>query len=65
VEATFFLVDVTRRYLTEIGALIDEGKLKTHVGAVLPLADARETHLMLEGIRPHPKGKIVLRVGAG
>ena len=27
---------------------------------MLPFADAREAHLMLEGVRPHPKGKIVL-----
>jgi NADPH:quinone reductase-like Zn-dependent oxidoreductase len=58
------LVDVKRQYLAEIAKLIDDGKLRTHVGAVLPLADAREAHLMLEGVRPRPKGKIVLKVGA-
>jgi hypothetical protein len=31
---------------------------------VLPLADAREAHFLLEGVRPRPKGKIVLAVGA-
>jgi NADPH:quinone reductase-like Zn-dependent oxidoreductase len=64
VEATFFLVDVTSRYLTEIARLLDGGELRTNVGAVLPLADAREAHIMLEGARPRPKGKIVLAVGA-
>jgi NADPH:quinone reductase-like Zn-dependent oxidoreductase len=64
VEAVFFLVNVTRQYLAEIASLIDGGKLRTRVGAVLPLADAREAHFMLEGVRPHPKGKIVLTVGA-
>ncbi|MCI0428894.1 MAG: NADP-dependent oxidoreductase [Nitrospiraceae bacterium] len=64
VEATFFLVKVTSRHLAEIAALIDNGKLRTRVGAVLPLADAREAHFMLEGLRPQPKGKIVLTVGA-
>jgi NADPH:quinone reductase-like Zn-dependent oxidoreductase len=64
VEATFFLVNVTRHYLTEIARLVDRGKLRTNVGAVLPLADAREAHLMLERVRPQPKGKIVLDVGA-
>jgi len=64
VEASFFLVNVTRQYLTEIGRLVDGGKLRTKVGAVLPLADAREAHLMLERVRPQPKGKIVLAVGA-
>jgi NADPH:quinone reductase-like Zn-dependent oxidoreductase len=64
VEAAFFLVDVTRRHLCEIARLVDEGALRTRVGAVLPLADAREAHLMLERVRPQPKGKIVLAVGA-
>ncbi len=64
VEASFFLVNVTRHHLTEIARLIDGGKLRTRVGAVLPLADAREAHLMLERVRPQPKGKIVLAVGA-
>ena len=65
VEATFFLVNVTSQCLAEIASLIDGGELRTRVGAVLPLADAREAHLMLERIRPQPKGKIVLRAGAG
>ncbi|MGY4622907.1 NADPH:quinone reductase-like Zn-dependent oxidoreductase [Bradyrhizobium sp. USDA 4486] len=64
VEATFFLVDVTSQYLTKIARFIDGGKLRTNVAAVLPLADAREAHLMLERVRPQPKGKIVLDVGA-
>lgn len=64
VEAAFFLVNVTSQYLTEIARLIDGGQLRTKVGAVLPLADAREAHLMLEHVRPQPKGKIVLDVGA-
>jgi NADPH:quinone reductase-like Zn-dependent oxidoreductase len=62
VDATFFLVNVTTRHLTEIAKLIDGGALRTRVGAVLPFADAREAHLMLEGIRRPPKGKIVLAV---
>ena len=62
VEATFFLVNVTSQYLMEIARLIDGGKLRTNVGAVLPLEDAREAHLMLERVRPRPKGKIALAV---
>ncbi len=65
VEASFFLVNVTTAYLTAIAELIDDGMLRTNVGTVLPLADARDAHLMLEGVRPHPNGKIVLRVGDG
>jgi NADPH:quinone reductase-like Zn-dependent oxidoreductase len=63
VEAAFFLVNVTSQYLAEIAGLVDGGKLRTRVGAVLPLAHAREAHLMLERLRPQPKGKIVLTVG--
>jgi NADPH:quinone reductase-like Zn-dependent oxidoreductase len=64
VEAAFFLVNVTSQYLAEIAGLVDGGKLRTRVGTVLPLADAREAHFMLEGIRPHLNGKIVLAVVA-
>lgn len=64
VEARFFLVDVTTSNLAEITRLLDAGELKTHVGAVLPLSQAREAHLMLEGLRPKPKGKIVLTAAA-
>jgi NADPH:quinone reductase-like Zn-dependent oxidoreductase len=64
VEAAFFLVNVTSKYLTKVAHFVDGGKLRTNVGAVLPLADAREAHLMLERVRPQPKGKIVLDVGA-
>ena len=64
VDATFFLVKVTSQYLTEIADLIDSGKLRTRVGTVLPLADARQAHFILEGRRPPSKGKIVLTVEA-
>lgn len=60
VEAAFFLVNVTTQRLDEIAALIDRGELKTQVGAVLPLSNAIEAHLMLEHLKPQPKGKIVL-----
>jgi NADPH:quinone reductase-like Zn-dependent oxidoreductase len=62
VDAAFFLVNVTTSHLTEIAGLIDSGELRTRVGTVVPLADAHEAHLMLEGMRPVPKGKIVLTV---
>ena len=60
VDAAFFLVNVTTKDLAEIVKLIDDGALRTHVGAVLPLSGAIQAHLMLEGLRPRPKGKIVL-----
>ena len=62
VNAAFFLVEVTTERLRRIAELIDRGELKTHVGVVLPLADAREAHMMLEGRRPLPRGKIILNV---
>lgn len=62
VDATFFLVNVTTRHLAELTEMIDSGHLRTRVGAVLPLADAREAHFILEGRRPPLKGKIVLAV---
>jgi NADPH:quinone reductase-like Zn-dependent oxidoreductase len=64
VNAAFFLVKVTTERLRKIAELIDRGELKTRVGRVLPLADAREAHMMLEGRRPLPRGKIILDVEA-
>ena len=64
VEAAFFLVNVTSQYLAEIAGLVDAGTLRTRVGAVLSLADAREAHFMLDHLRPQPKGKIVLTLEA-
>ncbi|HEX4368244.1 MAG TPA: NADP-dependent oxidoreductase [Rhodopila sp.] len=62
-SARFFLVDVTTERLIRIGGMLQRGTLRTDVGAVLPLAAARTAHAMLEGTRPHPRGKIVLRIG--
>jgi hypothetical protein len=33
------------------------------VGAVLPLAELRTVHEMMEGMRSRPRGKIVLKTG--
>lgn len=62
IQASFFLVHVTADDLSRIAALVDAGELPPFVGRVLPLADARAAHEMLDGIRPRPKGKIVLDV---
>lgn len=64
VAAAFFLVNVTSQYLAKIARLIDAGELRTKPVTVLPLADAREAHFMLEGVRPQPKAKIVLAAAA-
>ena len=62
VRALFFLVNVTTAHLAQIATMIDAGDLTVNVGAVLPLADARVAHEMLEGSRSRPRGKIVLNV---
>jgi NADPH:quinone reductase-like Zn-dependent oxidoreductase len=64
VTAAFFLVEVTTERLRAIAELIDGGELKTCVGAVLPLSDARDAHMMLERRLASPRGKIVLDVEA-
>jgi NADPH:quinone reductase-like Zn-dependent oxidoreductase len=64
VTAVFLLVQVATAPLARIASLLDDGQLRTtRVGTVLPLTDARVAHEMLEGIRPRPRGKIVLQVG--
>lgn len=62
ISAAFFLVQVTTEHLSRIAALIDAGQLMPRVGAILPLARARDAHLMLDRAPPAPKGKIVLQV---
>ena len=60
VRASFFLVEVTADRLQRIAELIDAGRLKTEVGEVLWLDEARHAHEMLEGA-PHRRGKIILK----
>ena len=60
VTAHFFLVDVKSAILARLADMIVRGVLATSVGAILPLASAREAHEMLEGTRPRPRGRIVL-----
>ena len=64
IRAGFMLVRVDTACLEQIAQLIEAGELATHVGAVLPLAQASQAHEMLEGILPRPGGKIVLEVDA-
>lgn len=64
VDSHFFLVNVTTERLETIARMIDAGDLVPQVGTVLPLAAARTAHEMLEGKKSHPRGKIVLRIGA-
>jgi NADPH:quinone reductase-like Zn-dependent oxidoreductase len=60
-KAVFFLVEVNTARLDKIRELFDTGKLRTDVGTVLPLDQAKTAHEMLAGA-PHARGKIVLKV---
>ena len=46
--------------LNRIAGLVDEGKLRPHVGTILPLHEARQAHELIQ--TGHTRGKIVLRV---
>jgi NADPH:quinone reductase-like Zn-dependent oxidoreductase len=59
VSANFMLVEVKTEALLEIADLFAKGVLRTRIGNVLPLSQARMAHQMLEG-REHLPGKIVL-----
>jgi NADPH:quinone reductase-like Zn-dependent oxidoreductase len=61
VRAVFFLVEVTTARLTKIAQMIDAGELKTEVGEVLWLDEARQGHEMLEGTHRR-RGKIVIKI---
>ena len=51
------LAQVTTERWTKIAKLIDAGELKTEVGEVVWLDEARQGHDMLEGA-PHRRGKL-------
>jgi NADPH:quinone reductase-like Zn-dependent oxidoreductase len=61
-RGAFFIVEPNRAQLIELGQLIDKGTLRVVVGAVLPLARAREA--FEQGSAGHKRGKIVLQVAA-
>jgi NADPH:quinone reductase-like Zn-dependent oxidoreductase len=60
VHVGFMLVDVTTPALAEIAKLVDQGTLKVAIGQVLPLDQLRVAHEMMEGMRPKPRGKLVM-----
>jgi NADPH:quinone reductase-like Zn-dependent oxidoreductase len=53
-----FVRDANGAQLREIGRLVDEGTLRPEVGAVFPLADAREAFMAKS--TKHIPGKVVL-----
>jgi NADPH:quinone reductase-like Zn-dependent oxidoreductase len=60
VRGKFFIVRSDRLQLIEIARLIDRGYIRPVVGAVMPLADARNAFERMAA--PGKKGKIVLQV---
>lgn len=59
VKSIFFYVEVSTERLDLVSKWLDDGKLVTRVGTVLPLENVREAHEALAGA-PHKPGKIVL-----
>jgi NADPH:quinone reductase-like Zn-dependent oxidoreductase len=55
----FFIVDMNVEQLTKIGNLLDEGKLKTIIGAVFEFADV--VNAFKQGEAGHAHGKIVVK----
>jgi NADPH:quinone reductase-like Zn-dependent oxidoreductase len=62
-RAVFFIVEVSTVRLEKIRELFDAGVLRSDVGTVLPLEQARAAHEMLAGA-PHARGKIVLAIAS-
>jgi len=61
VQVRFFYAEVTTSRLEILNALFENGTISARVGSILPLAEARDAHLMLAGA-PHQPGKIVLQL---
>lgn len=64
IDARFMLVEVTTEALAELAVQFDAGSLRPWVGCVLPLAQSRLAHEMMEQRSAHRPGKIVLAVDA-
>lgn len=60
VNAKGILVKPDAKQLSQIAELIEAGKIKVTVSAVVPLADVAKAHEMIE--TGHTRGKIVLKV---
>lgn len=61
VRAAFVEVDVTAKLLEPLTKLFDTKQITTQLAAVLPLAEVRRAHEMIES-HQHPSGKIVLKM---
>ncbi|WP_208720036.1 zinc-binding dehydrogenase [Amycolatopsis circi] len=51
--------------MVERGRLVDQGKLRPVIGAVLPLSDVAKAHALVEGgsAGGRPRGKVAIAVG--
>jgi NADPH:quinone reductase-like Zn-dependent oxidoreductase len=56
---TVFVKPNTKQ-LSEIGHLLEQGKLKVQIGKVFPLQEARKAHVLCE--TGHGRGKIILTI---
>ena len=61
VEAAWVFCKPNAGQLAEINQLIEEGKLKTNIETVLPLAEVKKAHQLSQSGRT--RGKIVLQIG--
>jgi NADPH:quinone reductase-like Zn-dependent oxidoreductase len=61
VKAAFFIVEAKREQLSGIGALLDEGRIRTVVDSVVPLAQAPDVYA---GKQRHGRGKVVVSMAA-
>jgi len=59
VRGVFFVVRVTTAALVEVGRLAAARKITWRLAPIMPLAQARRAHEMLEGTVPRPPGKIL------
>jgi NADPH:quinone reductase-like Zn-dependent oxidoreductase len=62
VRSDYLIVDVNSVQLAKLADMLKRKEIRTSVGSVLPLAEARAAHEMLDGILAHKPGKIVLQV---
>jgi NADPH:quinone reductase-like Zn-dependent oxidoreductase len=58
-QVAFFIVEPNRKQLHEVAKLLDAGRLKTYVGAIVPLAEASSAY---DGAVPNKRGngKVVI-----
>jgi NADPH:quinone reductase-like Zn-dependent oxidoreductase len=57
----FFIVEPNQKQLIEVGKLLDAGKMKTVVGAVVPLADASKAYSG-DIVKTDRRGKVVVTI---